>query len=59
VNLEKIKPQHAEQVAEKVPLTVIPNEARNLSVFETQEKRDSSARSAPRNDNVIEFFRKL
>jgi hypothetical protein len=27
-----------------------PNEVRNLSGFEDQEKRDSSARSVPRND---------
>ena len=32
---------------------VIPSEARNLSGFETKEQRDSSARSAPRNDNDL------
>jgi hypothetical protein len=42
----------AKLVAEKVPLIVIPNEVRNLSVLETQEKRDSSARSVPRHDTV-------
>jgi hypothetical protein len=36
--------------AEKMIYFVIPSEARNLSWIETQEKRDSSARSAPRND---------
>jgi ABC-type Fe3+ transport system substrate-binding protein len=41
------------QFAEIVPLVVIPNEVRNLSVLEIQEKRDSSARSAPRNDKVL------
>jgi hypothetical protein len=40
---------------EKVPLIVIPNEVRNLSVHETQEKRDSSARGVPRNDSVSSF----
>src|ERR1700688_4886736 len=52
------------RAAEKAPLVVIPTEVRNLSVFETQEKRDSSARSVPRftvnvhrerNDNVLSF----
>jgi hypothetical protein len=43
------------QFAEKVHTVVIPNEVRNLSGFETQEKRDSSARSVPRNDNVLSF----
>jgi hypothetical protein len=32
----------AEQVAEKGAWFVIPSEARNLSLAETQEKRDSS-----------------
>jgi hypothetical protein len=42
------------EVAEKVPLVVIPNEVRNLSVLETQGKRDFSARSAPRfTENVL------
>src|ERR1700675_383112 len=44
-----------ERVAEKVALIVIPNEVRNLSGFECQEKRDSSARSVPRHDNVLSF----
>jgi iron complex transport system substrate-binding protein len=43
------------QVADKAPSVVIPNEVRNLSAFETQEKRDSSTRSVPRNDNVLGF----
>src|ERR1700680_1175248 len=34
---------------------VIPSEARNLSYVQTQEKRDSSARSAPRNDKNLSF----
>jgi hypothetical protein len=34
---------------------VIPSEARNLSLIKTQEKRDSSARSAPRNDKIVSF----
>ena len=34
---------------------VIPNEARNLSWVSAQGRRDSSARSAPRNDNAICF----
>jgi hypothetical protein len=38
------------QAAEKVIYFVIPSEARNLSWIETKEKRDFSARSAPRND---------
>ncbi len=42
----------ASQLAEKVVYFVIPSEARNLSLIETQEKRDSSARSAPRNDKI-------
>jgi molybdate transport system substrate-binding protein len=40
------------QAAEKVLFAVIPNEVRNLSLSTAQEKRDSSARSVPRNDNV-------
>jgi hypothetical protein len=49
---------------EKAPMFVIPSEARNPSLFNAQEKRDSSARSAPRftenvlrerNDNVLSF----
>jgi hypothetical protein len=40
---------------EKVAYGVIPSEARNLSLFKTQEKRDSSARSVPRNDIVLNF----
>jgi hypothetical protein len=39
----------------KSTLIVIPNEVRNLSGFECREKRDSSARSVPRNDNVLGF----
>jgi hypothetical protein len=43
------------QAAEKIVYFVIPSEARNLSLLESQEKRDSSARSAPRNDNNLSF----
>ena len=35
---------------------VIPSQARNLSSIETQEMRDSSARSVPRNDDVLRFL---
>src|SRR5260370_35768402 len=45
----------AEQIAEKVVYFVIPSEARNLSSIETQGKRDSSARSVPRNDKLLGF----
>jgi hypothetical protein len=41
-----------EQIAEKVIYFVIPDEVRNLSLVLTQEKRDSSTRSAPRNDKI-------
>jgi hypothetical protein len=40
-------------LAETVPHDVIPSEARNLSAIESQEKRDSSARSVPRNESVL------
>jgi hypothetical protein len=40
--------QAAELAAEKAIYFVIPSEARNLSRIETQEKRDSLARSAYR-----------
>jgi hypothetical protein len=43
------------QAAEKVFYFGIPSEARNLSVLECQRKRDSSARSAPRNDKIFSF----
>jgi hypothetical protein len=43
----------AKQAAGKVVYFVIPSEARNLSLLETQEKRDSSARSVPRNDKFV------
>jgi hypothetical protein len=45
----------AEQAAKKVIYVVIPSEARNLSSIETQGKRDSSARSVPRNDKLLGF----
>jgi len=45
----------AKQAAEKVDYGVIPSEARNPSLFITQEKRDSSANSVPRNDNILSF----
>jgi len=45
----------AKEAAEKFLFSVIPSEARNPSSIETQEKRDSSARSMPRNDGVSSF----
>jgi len=45
----------AEEAAEKVLFSVIPSEARNPSSIETQEKRDSSAKTMPRNDGVLSF----
>jgi hypothetical protein len=47
--------KQAEQLAEKLVYFVIPSEARNLSLMESKEKRDSSARSAPRNDKIVSF----
>jgi hypothetical protein len=47
------------QLAERVLYFVIPSEARNLSVFETQKKRDSSARRALGNDKIAGFLRSL
>ena len=42
------------QLAKEFSLRVIPNEVRNLSVLENEEKRDSSARSVPRfTENVL------
>ena len=55
LGVAKRKSARTEQVAEKVSLVVIPNEVRNPSVLETQEKRDSSARSVPRNDTFLSF----
>jgi hypothetical protein len=46
------KNRQAEQAAEKVFYFVIPNEVRNLSLISAPEKKDSSARSAPRNDKM-------
>src|SRR5260370_25773081 len=43
------------QVAGKIPLIVIPNEARNPSFLKSQEKRDSPIRSVPRNDAFLLF----
>jgi S-adenosylmethionine:tRNA ribosyltransferase-isomerase len=45
--------KHAGKPAEEVPSVVIPNEVRNLSGIKTEEKRDSSARGAPRNDSLL------
>jgi hypothetical protein len=45
----------ASKLTEKVSYFVIPSEARNLSRIETQRKRDSSARCAPRNDKIAIF----
>jgi len=44
------------EFASKLPLVVIPNEVRNLSVFETKEQSGSSARSAPLNADRLIFF---
>jgi hypothetical protein len=41
--------------SEKLAYGVNPSEARNLLLFKTQEKRDSPARSVPRNDSVLYF----
>jgi glutamate 5-kinase len=41
------------QSAKKISHDVIPSEARNPSSIEIQEKRDSSARSVPRNDDIL------
>jgi hypothetical protein len=38
---------------------VIPNEVRNLSLIEMQERRDSSARGAPRNDKYLSFWKTI
>jgi len=40
------------QAAGRVPCVVIPNDVRNPSASNGENKRDSSARSMPRNDNV-------
>jgi hypothetical protein len=40
---------------EKLTYGVNPVQARNLLSFKTQGKRDSSARSVPRNANVLNF----
>jgi len=45
----------ASQAAQKVIYFVILNEVKNLSLVQMQEKRDSSARSAPRNDKNFSF----
>jgi hypothetical protein len=39
----------------KLAYGVNPGQARNLLLFKTQEKRDSSARTVPGNDNVLNF----
>jgi hypothetical protein len=51
--LEEFQAAQASQAAEKVSTTVVPSEARNLSMLQTQEKeRDSSAKNTPRNDKI-------
>jgi tetratricopeptide (TPR) repeat protein len=45
----------AGQAAERAFHFVIPCEARNLSSIASQRKRDSSARSVPRNDKLFSF----
>jgi len=42
------KVKRTNRTRKKKLLIVIPNEVRNLSLFKTQEKRDSSARGVPR-----------
>jgi hypothetical protein len=44
-----------ESAAEVAFCFVIPNEVRNLCRVYMQEKRDSSARNAPRNDKPLSF----
>jgi hypothetical protein len=41
--------------SEKLAYGVNPGQAKNLLLFKTQEKRDFSARSVPRNANVLNF----
>jgi hypothetical protein len=41
---------------EQVANDFFPSKARNLSLFKPQKKRDSSARSVPRNDNLLSFL---
>jgi hypothetical protein len=53
--IHAVREAQAEEAAEKVGYFVIPSEARNLSWIGTQQKRDSSARSAPRNDKIVQF----
>jgi hypothetical protein len=55
VQLKNSNKTRAKQAAEKVVYFVIPSEARNLSLIETQEKRDSSAQGAPRYDKNVSF----
>jgi hypothetical protein len=55
VEPQSIVASAAKQVAAKVAYSVIPSEARNPSLFKPQEKRDSSARSVPRNDNILSY----
>ena len=55
VNDNKVLVAQASQAAEEVVYFVIPSEARNLSALESQRKRDSSARSMPRNDKIVIF----
>jgi len=41
--------------SEKLAYGVNPGQAKNLLLFKTQGKRDFSARSVPRNANVLNF----
>jgi hypothetical protein len=45
----------ADQFAETTPQEVILSEAKNLSSIKNQDKLDSPARSAPRNENALYF----
>jgi hypothetical protein len=50
-----VRTSAAKEAAEKVVYFVILNEVRNFTLVYVQEKRASSARSAPRNDKNLSF----
>jgi hypothetical protein len=52
---ERVEEHRLNRSRKRVIYFVIPNEVRNLSLVQTGEKRDSSARSAPRNDKNLSF----
>jgi hypothetical protein len=51
--------RQAEQAAEKMIYFVVPNEVRNISFPTFKPRRDSSARSAPRNEKMLVFPQKV